>query len=106
MVIIVLRNNNKLLPNFILVGSFILFVLNLTGLIEEAIELFGSNGANSMCSASSLAANGPTVQTLAYIAQSNICSLWQATFAIYLISLIFLVWIWIMAYQVANDNYE
>ena len=72
-VILVLRNNNKLIPNFILIGSFILFVLNLTGLIETAIELFGTGGANSMCSASNLAADGATLQTLAYLAQSTIC---------------------------------
>lgn len=73
LVILVLRNTNKLIPNFIMVGSFILFVLNLTGLIEEAIELFGPGGANSMCSASNLVANGATVQSLAFLAQSTIC---------------------------------
>lgn len=38
----ILLNQKNLQPGMVIIGSFILFVLYLAGMIETAIELFGS----------------------------------------------------------------
>jgi len=69
----VLLQRNQLLPPIVITGALILFVLTLTGMIEEAIELFGPSGASSACANYGLTPNGATVETLAYLATNNIC---------------------------------
>ena len=59
-----------------MVGSFVLFVLWLTGLIESAIMQFGGDRAvNNECQSYVVGqpSSGATVQTLAYLEQLNIC---------------------------------
>ena len=72
----VLINQRQLLPGIVIVGSFILFVLWLAGLIETAIQLFGPTGSvNGNCNlyVQSVPFQGVSVGTLAYLEQMNIC---------------------------------
>ena len=66
----------QLLPGVVLIGSFMLFVLWVTGLVELGIQLFGpSNSVNSLCNnyINNMAQTGVSLNTLAWIAQKNIC---------------------------------
>lgn len=49
-VILGLISQQQLLPGIVVLGSFILFVLFLTGLVETSIQLYGpSGGVNTYC---------------------------------------------------------
>lgn len=77
LLIIGLVSNRQLIPGVVFLGSFILFVLFLTGLIRIAIELFGAQAdVNNYCNqyVQRDAPRGPTVLTLAYLQQNNICT--------------------------------
>jgi hypothetical protein len=66
-----------LLPVIIMLGSFILFVLWLTGLIETALQLYGGqSNVNSNCQnyVSNQPFTGNTVEALAWLTQNNICT--------------------------------
>jgi hypothetical protein len=78
--ILVLAAQRSLIPGVIILGSFILFVLWLTGLIETAIQLYGPAGdVNGNCATfvDSQKNNfrGQTVGALAWLTQENICKL-------------------------------
>lgn len=76
LVIIYLVSSRQLIPGVVFLGSFILFVLFLTGLVRIAIELFGSQaGVNNYCTqyVQNNPSRGPTLLTLAYLQQNNIC---------------------------------
>lgn len=65
-----------MLPQTVMLLSFILFVLYLTGIIETAIQLFGSSSnINGNCQTYILRSpvNGPTGNTLAWLQQQSIC---------------------------------
>ncbi len=56
--------------------SFILLVLYLAGTIETSIQLFGSEGnVNGNCDryVDNQKSTGPTLNTLAWLQQNNIC---------------------------------
>lgn len=87
--ILVLAAQRMLIPGIILLGSFILFVLWLTTLIETAIQLFGAAGnVNSNCNAyvTGQQYHGISIETLAWLTQNNICACWKAVFSWALIS--------------------
>lgn len=74
--ILFLIAQRTLLPGIVIIGSFILFVLWLTGVIQTAIQLFGpSGGTNSLCNTyvSGQVYNGVSIGTLAWLEQRNIC---------------------------------
>ena len=81
LIMLILISRRMLLPGIVLLGSFILFVLFLTGLIETSIQLFGPSGSvNGECSiyiqanpqsGSQTAAQG--ISTLAWLQQNSIC---------------------------------
>ncbi|MCJ1358673.1 MAG: hypothetical protein MMC33_008673 [Icmadophila ericetorum] len=105
----VLINQRQLLPGIVIVGSFILFVLWLAGLIETAIELFGpTGGVSGNCNlyVNSVPFKGVSVGTLAYLEQMNICQSWEAAFAFEVVGTVFLFWMMIMSWQVNQDEYE
>ncbi|KAJ9647138.1 hypothetical protein H2201_003434 [Coniosporium apollinis] len=105
---LILIAQRKLVPNVMIFLSFVLLVLFITGIIATAIQLFGPEGnVNGECQ---LYVNnnrpvGPTVQTLAWLQQKNICDCWMAVFAFWIIGAVFLIWMHIMASQVNQDAY-
>ncbi|MCJ1372970.1 hypothetical protein MMC20_004196 [Loxospora ochrophaea] len=104
-----LISQRMLLPGIVILGSFILFVLWLTGLIETSIQLFGPVGSvNGNCNiyVTSDPSTGVTDNTLAWLEQSNICNSWKAGFAFEVVGTAFLLWMIVMAWQVNRDEYD
>lgn len=65
-----------LLPGILILGSFILFVLFLTGLIETSLQLYGVVGnVNSNCQNYVVKnkSTGNNIDTLAWLTQITIC---------------------------------
>lgn len=76
-VILILAAQRFLLPPIIIVGSFILWVLWLTGLIETALQMFGGAAdVNPNCQnyVTNMEFKGNSVDTLAWLTQNNICT--------------------------------
>lgn len=73
--ILVLASQRLLIPGIILLGSFILFVLWLTALIETSIQLFGAGNVNGNCQqfVQDEKFTGISVETLAWLTQNTIC---------------------------------
>ena len=66
----------QLLPGIVVMGSFILFVLWMVGLIVISIQLWGPSGSvNGNCNlyVTGAASQGPSQATLAYLEQHSIC---------------------------------
>ena len=75
-IMIYLMAQRALLPGIVVIGSFILFVLWLTGLIKTSIVLWGPEGSvNDNCSryVSGMPFSGQSVNTLAWLEQNGIC---------------------------------
>lgn len=74
--IVFLSMQHTLIPEMIILGSFILFVLWLTGLIGTAVQLYGSQAnINSNCQnwVSDYEFKGASINTLAWLTNLNIC---------------------------------
>ncbi|KAH0537262.1 hypothetical protein FGG08_005924 [Glutinoglossum americanum] len=98
----------KLLPGIVILGSFILFVLWLTGLIKSSIVLWGPQGSvndNCMRYVQDSPSRGQSINTLAWLEQNSICQSWKAAFSFELIGTVFLLWMMIMAWNVHRDDY-
>ncbi|KAL1642754.1 hypothetical protein SLS58_005258 [Diplodia intermedia] len=109
MVEIALVAKRRLMPGIMMVGSFILLVLFLTGIIETGIQLFGSGAdVNGVCQryVTNNEQFGPSVNTLAWLEQNSICQQWQAMFAFWIIGTVFWVWMMIMASMVNQRQFE
>ena len=98
----------QLLPGIVILISFILFVLYLTGLIETSIQLYGPTGSvNSYCSIYPKSSGTRDPQaTLAYLETLGICNDWKAAFAMWIVGTVFLLWMMVMSWQVNRDDYE
>jgi hypothetical protein len=115
----------KLLPNVMMLLSFILLVLFIAGIIGTAIQLFTGPNINNQCNAFVFNddASGPNANTLAFLQQRNICKwrasermevvantltgqCWQAVFAFWIIGSVFLIWMMVMAGQVNSNQYR
>lgn len=75
-VVQILVARGPLLPGILIVGSFILFVLWLTGLIETSLQLYGVSGnVNDNCQIWVVEneSRGNSINTLAWLTQSTIC---------------------------------
>jgi hypothetical protein len=124
----------QLLPGIVVMGSFILFVLWMVGLIVISIQLWGPSGSvNGNCNlyVTGAASQGPSQATLAYLEQHSICEYpckfgylrvggrnremeanvltcagqsWTAAWAFQLVGCVFLLWMMIMAYQVYAED--
>jgi len=101
-----LISQRQLLPGIVIMGSFILFILWMVGLIVISIQLWGPSGVNGNCNiyVNGRSFTGPNVNTLAYLEQHSICQSWQAQWAFELVGCVFLLWMMIMAYQVYQDD--
>ncbi|KAI9851970.1 MAG: hypothetical protein M1838_002259 [Thelocarpon superellum] len=108
-IIIWLTATRQLIPGVVVIGSFILFVLFLTGLIKISIELWGPSGSVSM-NCSQFVDNqqfwGLSINTLAWLTQSSICAQWKTAFSFALVGTVFLLWMLVMAWQVQQDNFD
>ncbi|KAH8426958.1 uncharacterized protein KD926_007207 [Aspergillus affinis] len=107
--ILILAAQRFLLPGIIIVGSFILFVLWLTGLIETSLQLYGVVGnVNDNCKiyVDDNHFGGNNLQTMAWLTQSTICNCWKTAFAFELVNTIFFLWMMIMSWQVNRDVYH
>ncbi|KAJ5760728.1 arginase [Penicillium odoratum] len=70
-----------LLPGILILGSFILFVLFLTGLIETSLQLYGVYGnVNSNCQNYVVEnkSRGNNINTLAWLTQMTICEFFDS----------------------------
>jgi len=107
-IMIILIYQRRLLPGVVMIGSFILLVLYITGLIETAIQLFGPKG-NISSNCTTYVTNNPqndlSINTLAWLEQNSICQSWDAVFAFWIIGAVFLVWMIILGSQVARGGF-
>ena len=106
-IMLILINQRRLLPGVVLIGSFILLVLYITGLIETAIQLFGPQGnINGNCNlyVTHNPQNDLSINTLAWLEQQSICQSWDAVFAFWIIGAVFLVWMLVLGSQVAQGG--
>lgn len=97
----------RLLPGVLILGAFILLVLFITGLIETAMQLFGSAGdINSKCQTfiTDQPSRTLSVDTLAWLMQHSICQCWSAVFAFWIVGTVFLVWLIVLASMVARGG--
>lgn len=88
-------------------GSFILFILWIVGLIVYSVQLWGpAGGVNGNCQlyVNGNPSTGQSIATLAYLEQKSICQSWTAAWAFELVGCVFLLWMCVMAYQVYKDN--
>ncbi|KAL8674296.1 MAG: hypothetical protein Q9168_001289 [Polycauliona sp. 1 TL-2023] len=100
-----LISQRQLLPGIVVLGSFILFVLYLTGLIETSIQLYGPSGAvNSFCASRPGAID--SMQTAVWLANLGICTDFRVAFGFEIVATIFLLWMMVMAYQVNRDDFD
>jgi len=77
--ILILISQRQLLPGIVIIGSFILFVLWLTAVIETSIQLFGPSGSvsgNCQLYVQAQPFTGESLNTLAWLEQSNICEIY------------------------------
>lgn len=108
LIMLVLIVQRRLLPGILIIGSFILLVLYITGLVETAIQLFGPAGdINSKCNTYvfGMESNDLSINTLAWLEQSSICRSWQAVFSFWIIGAVFLVYMIVLAAMVAQGGY-
>ncbi|KAL8933228.1 MAG: hypothetical protein Q9216_006461 [Gyalolechia sp. 2 TL-2023] len=102
-----LISQRQLLPGVVVLGSFILFVLWLTGLIETSIQLYGPSGAvNSYCGSRPNTEVIDSLQTAVWLANNGLCTDWRAAFAFEIVGTVFLLWMMVMAYQVNRDDFD
>ncbi|KAK8221959.1 hypothetical protein M8818_000126 [Zalaria obscura] len=104
---LILISQKRLEPGVVRLGSFILIVLFITGLIETAIQLFGPAGdVNGNCQryVTNQPSTGVSIDTLAWLEQNGICSSWMAAFAFWIVGTVFLIWLFIMASMVNRNR--
>jgi len=105
-VMLYLINNRALLPGIVMMGSFILFILWIVGLIVISVQLWGPSGSvNGNCNIYVMgsAVTGSNEATLAWLEQKSICQSWTAAWAFQLVGCVFLLWMMIMSFQVYRD---
>ncbi|KAK4888170.1 hypothetical protein LTR27_012899 [Elasticomyces elasticus] len=106
-IMLALIYQRRLLPGVVMIGSFILLVLYITGIIETALQLFrNTNGIIGQCN--TLNRNSPqrglTVEVLAFLELQSICQSWQAAFAFWIVGAVFFLWMIVLGSQVARGG--
>jgi hypothetical protein len=81
-ILVVLSTQDALTPGILMVFCFVLFVLYLTGLIETGVQLFGAGNVNKNCvnNVKHQQSVGPSIATLAWLEQNNICEYFTLPF--------------------------
>ncbi|KAF2200632.1 hypothetical protein GQ43DRAFT_373405 [Delitschia confertaspora ATCC 74209] len=104
----ILIAQRRLLPGVMMLCSFILLVLFITGIVGTALQLFSGPNVSSQCNAfvNNAKQTGPSIDTLAWLQQNNICQCWNAVFAFWIIGSIFFIWMMVMASQVNQNQYD
>lgn len=98
-----------LLPILVMIWSFILFVLWITGLVKQSIELWGPQGSiNDYCvrfvyDSSRWARPGQNRDTWARMQQEGVCNIWKTTFALELIATFLFLYMIFMCWQVIRS---
>lgn len=128
-ILLLLISQRQMLPQTVILLTFVLFALYLTGIIETAIQLFGSSSnINGNCQTYVIKASryGPDFNTLAWLEQYSICKSmshepvqdereadmnlagqsWYAVFAFWIVGSVFLVWLGVIAYTVGQATYD
>lgn len=85
--ILFLAFKHMLIPEIVILGSAVLFVLWLTGVVGTAIQLYTSDAnVNSNCEnyVTKARFEGPSINTLAWITQFNICKFSFFSFFVYI----------------------
>lgn len=103
--LILLIFQRRLLPGVVMIGSFILLVLYITGVIETAIQLFGPAGnisSNCQIYVQNRKSTGVSVNTLAWLQQNSTCNSWYAVFAFWIVGGVFLTWMIVLGSMVAR----
>ena len=68
--------NRRLLPDIVMIGAFMLFIMWLVGLVVVSMQLWGPNGSvQSNCNLQVFNQDprGLSIETLAWMQQRNIC---------------------------------
>ena len=102
-----LISQRRLLPGAVMLGSFILLVLYITGIVETAIQLFGPVGnINGNCQryVTNNQSHDLSINTLAWLQQKSICDSWDAVFAFWIVGAVFLLWMIILGSRVARGD--
>jgi magnesium-transporting ATPase (P-type) len=101
----------RLLPGVVMIGSFILLVLYITGIVETAIQLFGPAGnINGNCQFFVYSQRhnpqyqGQSIATLAWLQQNATCQSWLAVFSFWIIGAVFLTWMIVLGSMVARGT--
>lgn len=109
-VILALYYTHRLLPVYVFLLSFVMFVLWLTGLIKASIELWGPMGSiNDNCTRYVFRPGewgGRSVETLARIQQEGVCNMWKTSFALELITTAFMFYLLFLAHIVWSRRVE
>ncbi|KAK3677221.1 hypothetical protein LTR78_002759 [Recurvomyces mirabilis] len=106
-IMLILIYQGRLIPAVVIIGSFILLVLYITGLIETAIQLFrNTNGVSGQCSTlmNNIPTPGVSLDMLAWLELNSICSSWYAAFAFWIVGAVFFLWMIILGSQVARGG--
>ncbi|KAI5292098.1 hypothetical protein KEM52_006622 [Ascosphaera acerosa] len=102
-----LMGTYQLMPDFMILGSLILFALWLTGLIETGIQMFSAApNVNSNCInfVYHRVYKGPSAYTLAWLEQVNICNCWRALFSFELIACVIICAMFCLSIHVRNHR--
>ncbi|KAK1065896.1 hypothetical protein LTR74_007610 [Friedmanniomyces endolithicus] len=106
-IMLALIYQGRLLPGVVIVGSFILLILYITGIIETALQLFrNTNGIIGQCNSLNSYApqGGLTVDVLAYLELQSICQSWEAVFAFWIVGAVFFLWMIVLGSQVSRSG--
>jgi hypothetical protein len=75
LIMLVLINNDNMQPGLVVLVSFMMFVLYMTGLVDTGLQLFGQGEISNNCNkyVSNNPTSGLSTDTLAWLEQNNIC---------------------------------
>jgi len=105
--LLIFLNKGNLTPGMLMIVSFVLLVLYITGIVDTGIQLWGEGHVASTCNTyvNGNQQTGATLYTLAWMQQNNICNCWYTVFAFWILGSVVFVFLFILATKV-NAVYE